>query len=133
MNPALRTSAAHVFVESIDEQAESARVHVTYHPVSLPDIPVLVNQQFPRIPPEEREGIIVGKRGLRTASDGPTRQLLESVARLLETDEARGRPGHTESRLRALGEILQAVGNVARATEIVTHTPPGVDRLRRET
>jgi hypothetical protein len=121
-----------VFVESIDEEAESARVRVTYHPVFWPDIPILVDRRFPPIPPEEREGIIVGKRGLRTPSDGPTRQLLESVARLLETDDARGRPGHTESRLQALGEILQAVGDVARTIEVVTHTPPGLDRLRRE-
>jgi hypothetical protein len=121
-----------VFVESIDEQAESARVHVTYHPFALPDIPILVDRQFPRIPLEEREGVIMGKRGLLTPSDGPTRQLLESVARLLDTDDSRGRPGHTESRMRALAEILQAVGDVARTTEVVTHTPPGLDRLRRE-
>jgi hypothetical protein len=121
----------HVVVESIDEQAESARVHVTYHPFAVPDIPVLVDRQFPRIPHEEREGI-VGKRGLRTPTDEPTRQLLEGVARLLETDDARGRPGHTESRMRALAEILQAVGDLARTTEVVTHTPPGVDRLRQD-
>jgi hypothetical protein len=119
-----------VVVESIDEQAESARVHVTYHPYFQPDIPILV-ERFPRIPPEEREGII-GKRGLRIATDGPTRQLLEGVARLLETDDVRGRPGHTESRMLALAEILQAVGSVVRTTEVVTHSPPGLERLRRE-
>lgn len=120
-----------VVVDSIDEQGESARVHLTYHPFAMPDIPVLVDRQFPRIPPEEREGIVIGKRGLRVPSDAPTRLLVERVAALLDVDDDRGRTGYTEARMRALAEILQAVGDVARTTEVVTHTPPGLERLLR--
>lgn len=119
-----------IVVESIDEQGESARVHVTYHPFAV-NIPILVDRQFPRIPPEERESIVIGRRGLRVPSDAPTRQLVERVAALLDVDDDRGRPGHTEARMRALAEILQAVGDVARTTEVVTHTPPGLERLHR--
>lgn len=121
-----------VFVESIDEQAESARVRVVYHPLAIPEIPILVDRRFPRIPPEEREVVIVGRRALPVPSGGPTRQLVERVAALLDVDEGRDRPGHPESRMRALAEILEAVGAVARSTEVVTHSPPGLERLRRE-
>mgnify|MGYP003385882204 CR=1 FL=1 len=121
-----------IFVESIDEQNELAHVRVTYYPLFIPDIPILVDQQFPRIPSEELENIRIGKRGFRIPQDGPTRQLIESVVTLLNADEAVGQSSHTELKLRALAEILQAVGNVARTTELVTHTPPGLDRIRRE-
>lgn len=121
---------AGIFVESIDEQTESARVRVVHHPFVKPDVPILVDRQFPAIPPEERTGVIVGRGGLRAPTDWSTRQLVERVAALLAVDETRGRPGHTDARMLALAEILQAVGEVARATELVTHTPPGVERLR---
>jgi hypothetical protein len=54
------------------------------------------------------------------------------VARLLDATEEDERLGRPTLREEALRDVVFGVGAVARNIERVSHTPPGIARLRKE-
>jgi hypothetical protein len=122
----------HVLVEvqSIDEAGKAATVHVVYRPNVKPDVPRLDGGQlFGGITVDGGGFIVIGGKVIPVPPRGPVYDLVVSVGRLLEATEESHRLGQPAIRSRALQHVVRSVGGVARDIELVTHTPPGVERI----
>ena len=74
--------------------------------------------------------IVINGKVIKIPPRGPVRELIESVGRLAELEDA-GRFGQPTSRERAVHDVVWSVGGVARDLELVSHTPPRADQIRR--
>lgn len=122
----------HVLVEvlSIDEASKTATIHVVHRPNTVPDVPRLdPGQLFGGITVDGGGFIVIGGKVIPVPPRGPVHELVVSVGRLLDATEESHRLGQPVIRSRALQQVVRSVGGVARDIELVTHTPPGVERI----
>jgi hypothetical protein len=122
----------HVLVEvhSIDEASKTATIHVVHRPNVVPDVPRLEpGQLFGGITVDGGGFIVIGGKVIPVPPRGPIHELVVDVGRLLDATEESHRLGQPAIRSRALQQVVRSVGSVARDIEIVTHTPPGVERI----
>ncbi|MFN8222540.1 MAG: hypothetical protein U0R50_04740 [Gaiellales bacterium] len=119
-----------IAVDSIDDAAKTATVSVTYRPFRKPDIPIKVGDVFGGVASDGPGWIVVGGKVVPVPPRGPARVLVESVVAALEQDQAGLAAGRYEQRIDALGGVVRAVGQLAGSIELVSETPPGLERLR---
>ena len=118
-------------VDSIDEVGQQAVVSVHYDPFFMPHIPDLVGGKvFGGIAVDGGGFIVINGKVIKIPPRGPVRELIESVGRLAELDDT-GRFDQPTSRQRAVHDIVWSVGGVARDLELVSHTPPRADQIRK--
>ncbi len=120
-----------VEVGSIDEDGQSATLRVTHDPLRLPHIPEVAGTVFGGVAVDGGGFIFVNGKVFKIPPRGPARELVESVTRLLEAGEESDRAGEPALRERALNDVVLGVGSLSRDIELVTDSPPGMERLRR--
>ena len=67
--------------------------------------------------------VVINGKVIKVPPRGPARELVESVAGYLEAGTEQ------PSQVAALESVMQSLGDAARDIELVSHTPPGVERL----
>lgn len=115
-----------VHVVSIDEVGESASVRIVYAPAHMPHIPELVADVFGGVSVDGGGFVVVNGRVIKVPPRGPEKAMIEALASYLESD---ARP---EAQLASLYALVRGVGELSRAVEVVSHTPPGLERLAKQ-
>ena len=117
-------------VDSIDETNQSTTVSVHYDPFWKPRIPELGGTVFGGVAVDGGGFIVLNGKVIKIPPRGPVRELIESVGRLAEIDDG-GRFEQPTSRERAVRDVVWSVGGLARDLELVSHTPPRADQIRK--
>ena len=113
-----------VHVDSLDPAGERATISVAYSPVYMPHIPDLVGHDLLGGVAVDGGGyVVVNGRVIKVPPRGPARALVESVADYLAAGDV------PTGQMAALENVMQHLGAAARDIEIVSHTPPGAERL----
>ena len=117
-------------VDSIDEVNQQATVSLHYDPFWKPRIPEIGGSIFGGVAVDGGGFIFVNGKIIKIPPRGPVRELIESVGRLAEIDDV-GRFDQPTSRERAVRDVVWSVGGVTRDLELVSHTPPRADQIRK--
>jgi hypothetical protein len=116
-----------VHVESIDEANERAVVRVTYAPLHIPHVPQEeIGQIFGGVKVDGPGFVVINGRVHPVPPRGPERLLVEAVAGYLAATT------NPAGRQTALQEVLHGLGAAVRDLEVVSHTPPGLERLQSQ-
>jgi hypothetical protein len=112
-----------VHVESIDETNERATVRIAYAPMWIPHIPELGGMVLGGMTVDGGGLLVVNGKVIKVPPRGPDRALVEAMASYLEAGTS------PQARLAGLHALLREVGETGRSIEVVSHTPPGLERV----
>lgn len=115
-----------VHVESIDEASEHAIVRVAYAPLHIPHVPQVVGQVFGGVEVDGPGFVVVNGHVHPVPPRGPERTLVVALAGYLTATS------NPVQRQTALFDVVHALGAAARDLEVVSHTPPGMERLQKQ-